>query len=131
MENRFISYDYIFDNFKEGDVFFTKELKAYFLLEKSKNGIIKELIVVDEDEVESSVYNYTMVSRILISTGIVKRIKQTIYWNKSILLTKECADELLDNQHEKIVTEYKSMLEDGKKNGLISEKEFKELTGRL
>ena len=131
MENKFISYDYIFENFKEGDVFFTKELKAYFLVCKLKNGIIKELIVVDEENIKSSIYNYTMVSRILISTGIVKRIKQTIYWNKSILLTKECADELLDEQHDKIVTEYKTMLEDGKKNGLISEKEFKELIERL
>jgi len=131
MENRFISYDYIFDNFKEGDVFFTKDLKAYFFMWKLKNGIIKELRIIDEDDVESSVYNYTMVSRILISMGLVKRIKQTIYWDKSILLSKECADELLDKQHDKIIIEYKTMLEDGKKNGLINEKEYKELIGRL
>jgi len=131
MENKFISYDYIFNFLKPGDIFFDKELKGFYLLEKIENGILKELKIVDEDGSCFSIYNYTTVSRILLSMGIFKRIKQTIYWDKSILLSEEFANELLDKQHEEIVIDYKNMLKDGMKNGLITEKEFNELIERL
>lgn len=125
--DRFISYEYIFNNFKDGDVFYDSQLRRFEFVEVKDLGMIKEIISIDEEGNLCSVYNYTKLSRILMSMGMFKRAKKWVFWDKNLLLTEQCADELLDDEHENIINEYKNMLSEGFNNGLISEKEYHEL----
>lgn len=126
--NNFISYDYIFNNFKEGDIFYDRELRRFEMVKTFTHGLIKEIVIVDENGYESSVYNYTKLSRIILSTGLpFHRIKKSIFWDKLILLSEECADELIEEEQGDIIIEYKDMLKDGVETGIISKKEYKEL----
>ena len=125
--DRFISYEYIFNNFKDGDVFYDRQLRRFEFVEIKDSGVVKEIISIDEEGDFCSIYNYTKLSRILLSMGMFKRAKIWILWDKNVLLTEQCADELLDDEHENIIKEYKNMLSEGFNNGLISEKEYHEL----
>jgi hypothetical protein len=128
----FISYQYIFDNFKNGDVFYDKELQRFEFVEKKQYAnSLKEIKIIDHEGSDASIYNYTKLSRILLSMGYSGNLKKSIFWDKNILLTEDFADSLLDEQHENIIIEYKNMLEMGVKNGLISKKEYKELIDNI
>jgi predicted N-acyltransferase len=132
MDNKFISYEYVFNNFHPEDSFYDKELMRYEVIQTSlNNGMVKEIKVVDESGSISSIYNLTKLTRILLSMGITSRIKNYIFWDKPLLLTEDFADKLMDEQHKDIVDEYKNMLLDGVQKGLISDKEYRELMSRV
>ena len=131
MENNFISYEYIFNNFQPEDVFYDKELRKYTVTKIIKNGSIKEIRVIDNYSTVSSIFNYTKLTRILLSMGISSRMKDYVFWDKPLLLSEDFADELIDEQHKEIIEEYKNMLSDGLQKGLIGETEYIELLERV
>ena len=121
MVDRFISYEYIYNNFKDGDVFYDRQLRRFEFVEVKDLGMVKEIISIDEEGNFCSVYNYTKLSRILLSMSMFKRAKKWIFWDKNVLLIEQCADELLDDEHENIIDEYKKILQKSKS---IIEKSF-------
>lgn len=123
----FISYEYVFDNFQEGDSFYDRKLLKFEFLSKKDFGLIKQINLIDENGKFSSVYNYTKLSRILISMGLFKRLKKCIFWDKQILLTEKMADDILDDTNNQIIEEYIEMLKNGVENGIISNDEYNEL----
>ncbi len=125
----FLSYDDIFEKLEIGDFFYDKNLQRFQVLDKlTTNFFIKELIFDDDDGNLKSIYNYTKLTRFLISMGINKNLQKNSFWNKTILLTEESANKLILKKQNDIIIEYNKLLKIGFQTGIINQEELKELT---
>ena len=127
----FISYKHIFRYYKKGSVFYDKDLNEYQLSSKFFYYGTRAIIFVDLNEKKTTIHEITWGSRILLSLGISKKIKESIHWDKKLFLTKKYAQKLKQLNEEQILIDYENTLEEGLEKGIITKEEYKNFKKKM